>query len=156
MGISILYVRISSLDGKTDRQRVNEEEFDRVIEDKCSGSIPIFEREGGRQQKKWIDEGVISSISIWQIDLVISILGVVAEMERKLIRERQREGIELAKLKGKFLGRKKGTSEDPLKFLSKKRNKHAMELLIKGYKNIEVSRITGLHPQTVSKVKGMI
>ena len=48
MGISVLYVRISSLDGKTDRQRVNEEEFDRVIEDKCSGSIPIFEREGGR------------------------------------------------------------------------------------------------------------
>ncbi|MDB4602160.1 hypothetical protein OAH70_06695 [Flavobacteriaceae bacterium] len=26
----------------------------------------------------------------------------------------------------------------------------------KGYKNIEVSIITGLHPQTVSKVKGMI
>ena len=46
MGISVLYVRISSLDGKTDRQRVNQEEFDRVIEDKCSGSIPIFEREG--------------------------------------------------------------------------------------------------------------
>ena len=68
MGISVLYVRISSLDGKTDRQRVNEEEFDRVIEDKCSGSIPIFEREGDRQLKKWIDEGVISSISIWQID----------------------------------------------------------------------------------------
>ena len=88
--------------------------------------------------------------------MVISILGVVAEMERKLIRERQREGIELAKLKGKFLGRKKGTSEGPLTFLSKKRNKHAMDLLRKGYKNIEVSRITGLHPQTVSKVKSMI
>lgn len=56
MGISVLYVRISSLDGKIDRQRVNEEEYDRVIEDKCSGSIPIFEREGGRQLKKWIDE----------------------------------------------------------------------------------------------------
>ena len=200
MGISVLYVRISSLDGKTDRQRVNEKEFDRVIEDKCSGAIPIFEREGGRQLKKWIDEGVIRSISIWQIDrggrdlrdilnfihyagnrkipihfiaqglktidengeenpiskMVISILGVVAEMERKLIRERQREGIELAKLKGKFLGRKKGTSEDPLTFLSKKRNKRAMELLRKGYKNTEVSIITGLHMQTVSKVKGMI
>ena len=200
MGISVLYVRISSLDGKTERQRVNEKEFDRVIEDKCSGAIPIFEREGGRQLKKWIDEGVIRSISIWQIDrggrdlrdilnfihyagnrkipihfiaqglktidengeenpiskMVISILGVVAEMERKLIRERQREGIELAKLKGKFLGRKKGTSEDPLTFLSKKRNKRAMELLRKGYKNTEVSIITGLHMQTVSKVKGMI
>ena len=46
---------------------VNEEEFDRVIEDKCSGSIPIFEREGGRQLKKWIDEGVISSISICEL-----------------------------------------------------------------------------------------
>lgn len=200
MGISVLYVRISSLDGKTDRQRVNEKEFDRVIEDRCSGSVPIFQREGGRRLKNWIDEGVITSISIWQIDrsgrdlrdilnfiyytserkipihfisqglktlnengeenpiskMVISILGVVAEMERKLIRERQREGIELAKLKGKFLGRKKGTSEDPLTFLSKKRNKHAMDLLRKGYKNIEVSRITGLHPQTVSKVKSMI
>ena len=42
MGISVLYVRISSLDGKTDRQRVNEEDFDRVIEDKCSGSNPFF------------------------------------------------------------------------------------------------------------------
>ena len=68
MGISVLYVRISSLDGKTDRQRVNEKEFDKVIEDKCSGSIPMFERDGGRQLKKWIDEGVITSISIWQID----------------------------------------------------------------------------------------
>ena len=36
--------------------------------DKCSGAIPIFDRECGRQLKKWIDEGVISSISIWQID----------------------------------------------------------------------------------------
>ena len=33
MGISILYVRVSSLDGKTDRQRINEKDFDRVIED---------------------------------------------------------------------------------------------------------------------------
>ena len=68
MGISVLYVRISSLDGKTDRQRVSEKEFDRVIEDRCSGSVPIFQREGGRRLKNWIDEGVITSISIWQID----------------------------------------------------------------------------------------
>ena len=200
MGISVLYVRVSSLDGRTDRQRVNEKDFDRVVEDKCSGSVPMFDRYGGSKLKKWIDEEVISSISIWQIDrsgrdlrdilnfihytserkipihfisqglrtiddsgeenpiskMVISILGVVAEMERKLIRERQREGIELAKLKGRFLGRKKGTLENPLKFLSKKRNKLAMDLLMKGYKNIEVSRITGLHPQTVSKVKRLI
>ena len=52
MGISVLYVRISSLDGKTDRQRVNEVEYDRVIEDKCSASIPIFERQGGCRLKR--------------------------------------------------------------------------------------------------------
>ena len=68
MGISVLYVRVSSLDGRTDRQRVNEKDFDRVVEDKCSGSVPMFDRYGGSKLKKWIDEEVISSISIWQID----------------------------------------------------------------------------------------
>jgi DNA invertase Pin-like site-specific DNA recombinase len=32
--------------------------------------------------------------------MIISILGIVAEMERKQIKERQKEGIELAKLRG--------------------------------------------------------
>ena len=47
MSISILYTRVSSVDQKTDRQRVKEDEFDKVIEDKCSGAIPIFERPEG-------------------------------------------------------------------------------------------------------------
>jgi DNA invertase Pin-like site-specific DNA recombinase len=38
MSISILYTRVSSVDQKTDRQRVKEDEFDKVIEDKCSGT----------------------------------------------------------------------------------------------------------------------
>ena len=33
MGISVFYVRVSPLDGRTDRKRVNENDFDRVIED---------------------------------------------------------------------------------------------------------------------------
>ena len=40
--------------------------------------------------------------------MVISILGVVAEMERKMIRERQLEGIAIAKANGVYKGRKKG------------------------------------------------
>jgi hypothetical protein len=28
----------------------------------------MFDRDGGHKLKRWIDEGVISSISIWQID----------------------------------------------------------------------------------------
>ena len=39
-------------------------------------------------------------------NLLLSLLGAVAEFERSLIRERQREGIELAKKKGVYKGRK--------------------------------------------------
>lgn len=200
MSISILYVRCSTIDQRTDRQRVNEKDFDKVIEDKCSGSIPMFDRTGGIELKNLIENKVVKSINIWQIDrcgrnlldiinfihfstqhkipihfisqglstldekgnenpiakMMISILGVVAEMEKKLILERQLEGIAIAKMKNIYTGRKKGTKEDPLKFLSKPKNKKAMELLKKGYKGIEVSRITGLNINTITKVKKLI
>ena len=38
---------------------------------------------------------------------MLTIFGAVAELERDYIKERQREGIELAKLQGKYRGRKK-------------------------------------------------
>ena len=42
MSISVLYTRVSSVDQKTDQQEVKEDDFDKVIEDKCSGVIPIL------------------------------------------------------------------------------------------------------------------
>ncbi len=39
--------------------------------------------------------------------LVLTMLGAIAEFERALIRERQREGIEAAKAKGAYTGRRK-------------------------------------------------
>ena len=68
MSISVLYTRVSSVDQKTDRQRVKEDDFDKVIEDKCSGAIPIFERPEGSLLKTLIDRQLIKSISVWQID----------------------------------------------------------------------------------------
>lgn len=200
VSISILYVRTSTTDQKTDRQRVNESSYDKIIEDKCSGTIPMFERTGGVELKKLIDAGVVKSISVWQIDrcgrdlrdiinfihyatekkvpihfvsqglitldekgeensiskMIISILGVVAEMEKKLIKERQMEGIALAKLQKKFTGRKSGTFEDPLTFLSKPKNKKALQLLKRGYKMREVSSIAGISVNTVTKVKKLM
>ena len=44
--------------------------------------------------------------------MIIHILGVGAEMERKLIKEGQLEGIAIAKLQNTDLGRKPGTKED--------------------------------------------
>jgi DNA invertase Pin-like site-specific DNA recombinase len=84
-------------------------------------------------------------------------MSVIAEMNRTMIKSAQKEGIELAKLRGDvFLGRKSGTFEDPLKFLSKSRNRHAMDLLKKKYKSVEISKITGLHINTISKVKKLM
>jgi DNA invertase Pin-like site-specific DNA recombinase len=195
--MNVLYCRVSTLDQKTDRQKVNERDYGLVVEDKCSGAVPFFEREGGREVKRLIDKGVLTSLAVWTIDrlgrdlrdilntihfftsehipihfisqglvtldeqgkenpisrLMISILGIVGEMERSQIRERQLEGIKLAKLKGVYKGRITGSREDVAAFLSKKSNKEALAYLKKGYKAVEVAKLTGLHLNTITKIK---
>lgn len=192
-----LYCRVSTLDQKTDRQRVDEKNYQLVIEDKCSGAIPFFERSGGMEIKKLIEKGVSFSLSVLTIDrlgrdlrdiintihfftenkitihfisqglstldsegkenpiakMMISILGVVGEMERTQIKERQIEGIKIGKLKGIYKGRVEGSKEDSLKFLGKEKNKKALEYLKKGYKAVEISKLTGVHINTITKIK---
>ena len=195
--MKVLYCRVSTIDQKTDRQKVNEKDFQYLVEDRCSGAVPFFERQGGLEIKKLLDEGILTSLSVWQIDrlgrdlrdiintihyfnqknitinfisqglttldqngkenpitkMIISILGVVGEMERVQIKERQLEGIRIAKLKGVYLGRKEGSNETILSFLSKEKNKKALDYLKKGYKSVEVAKLTNLHFNTVSKIK---
>jgi DNA invertase Pin-like site-specific DNA recombinase len=87
-------------------------------------------------------------------NMIISILGIVAQMEKSIGRERQLSGIAIAKLqKDKYLGRAKGTSEDVLKFLSKPKNAKAIDYIKKGYKNVEVAKIVGVHFNTVTKIR---
>jgi len=194
--MNILYTRISTVDQKSSRQNQKADEFDFLVEDKCSGTTPFFERDGGKRIEKMISKEQVTSISVHQIDrlgrnlldilntisyfnkkgiciyfiqqgiktlnddgtenpiskMIISILGVVAEMERNLIKERQLEGIAIAKANGTYKGRMKGTSESILDFLNKEKNKKAVELLNKNYKKTEVAKITGLHPNTLSKI----
>jgi DNA invertase Pin-like site-specific DNA recombinase len=198
--MKILYVRISSLDQKTDRQRVQESEFNLVIEDKVSGSVPFFERQGGKMVLDLVEKGEIEELSVFQIDrlgrdvrdivntihfftkrqicisfisqglktlnpdktensiskMVINILGIVSEIERTQILERQRQGIDLAKAKGIYKGRKTGTQEDTLKFLSKPKNKKVIELLRKGYKSKDISQLVGVHINTITKIKKLL
>lgn len=45
-------------------------------------------------------------------NLMLSVMGAFAEFERALIRERQREGIALAKIRGAYRGRQKSLSAD--------------------------------------------
>jgi DNA invertase Pin-like site-specific DNA recombinase len=195
--MKVLYVRTSITDGNTSRQRVNETEYDYVIEDKLSGATEFALRPGGSQVIELLNNGQITELGVWQIDrlgrnmldilqtiqrftekgipiyfisqglktlnedgvenpiskLIISILGIVSEMERNQIRERQLQGIAIAKAKGSYKGRKTGTKEDVLTFLSKPKNKKAVELLKKGYKGTEVAKIVGVHLNTISKIK---
>jgi len=85
--------------------------------------------------------------------MMISILGVVGEMECNQIRERQREGIIIAKANGVYKGRAKGSKEDILKFLSKERNRKALDMMKRGFKNVEISKLTGLNLNTLTKIK---
>ena len=195
--MKVLYARCSTIEQRTDRQRVNEKEYDLVIEDKCSGIIPFFERNGGREILNLIENQVLKNLYIWQIDrigrdlrdiintihfctergicihfvsqglrtiqedgkenpiskMIISILGIVGEMERNQIKERQYQGIQIAKIQGRYLGRKTGSNEDTLQFLSKPKNKKAIDYLKKGYKNTEVAKLAGLHINTITKIK---
>ena len=66
--MKVLYVRVSTLDQKTDRQKNESKEFDLVIEDKYSGAIPFFQREGGKKILTMIEKGMVTSIYVHSID----------------------------------------------------------------------------------------
>lgn len=50
-------------------------------------------------------------------NLMLSVMGAFAEFERALIRERQREGIALARQRGAYRGRKQALSSEQIAVL---------------------------------------
>ena len=66
--MKIFYSRVSSTDQSTERQLVNTSEFDKILEDKCSGTVPLFERPQGSQLKRLIDQGILKELHIHSID----------------------------------------------------------------------------------------
>jgi DNA invertase Pin-like site-specific DNA recombinase len=68
--IRVLYTRVSTLEQKTDRQTVNSSLYDLVVEDKCSGSILFFKREGGKKIKTFIDMGCKLELDVHAIDRI--------------------------------------------------------------------------------------
>lgn len=51
-------------------------------------------------------------------NLMLSVMGAFAEFERSLIKERQREGIALAKTRGVYKGRKRALDPDKISELA--------------------------------------
>lgn len=73
-------------------------------------------------------------------NLMLSVMGAFAEFERALIRERQREGIALAKQRGAYRGRKKALSGDQVSEL--RRQADAGEQKAKLARQFGISRET--------------
>lgn len=86
--------------------------------------------------------------------IVISVMGSIAEMERNRIKERQAEGIRIAKAHGKYKGRMPGSVESREKFLSK--YPLVVKKLKKGLSIREICAITGHSSNTIGKVKKII
>lgn len=75
--------------------------------------------------------------------LILSVMGSVAEFERAIILERQREGIEKAKQRGVYKGRKKSVDRDKV-----------LELHQQGVKKMQIAKKLGIGRATVYRILG--
>lgn len=64
----VLYSRCSGVDQNISRQLTNSKDYDYVLTDYCSGSIPLFERPQGSQLKKMIENGTLERMDVHSID----------------------------------------------------------------------------------------
>ncbi|MFK5972616.1 MAG: recombinase family protein [Flavobacteriaceae bacterium] len=87
------------------------------------------------------------------VKMIISMVGAFAEVENEIRRERQLEGIEIAKIKGRYKNRTPRGKETPAAFL--KKHSKAVEYLKMGMKGSEVIRLLdgNLNKNTITKIK---
>ena len=91
--------------------------------------------------------GTINLIS----KMIIDLLSSVANLEIESIKERQNQGIKIAKAKGRYMGRKAGAVMTTEAYL--KRHKDVISLLKDGLSVSKTSKLTGKAFVTVRKVK---
>jgi len=85
--------------------------------------------------------------------MLVAVIGSLAEMERDAINIRIREGIEAARRRGVYRGRKRGSTESSEQFMQKEKSKKIADLLSEEYPVTYISRILSCSPNTVYKVK---
>jgi DNA invertase Pin-like site-specific DNA recombinase len=87
-------------------------------------------------------------------NLIISVMANVAQMERETLLERQKEGIAIAKAKGVYNGRVKGTTETAEEVLAK--YKDVVKFLKMGKSLRDVKSRCNVSLGTVQKVKQIL
>lgn len=88
--MKVLYTRVSTTEQNIDRQVINKNNYDYVLVDKCSGSIPLFERPNGSEIEKLINRGELKELHVHSIDRLgrntIDVLSTWKELTEKGIR----------------------------------------------------------------------
>ena len=87
-------------------------------------------------------------------NLIISVMANVAQMERETLLERQKEGIEIAKAKGVYNGRVKGSVESDVEVLGK--YKDVVKFLKMGKSLRDTVSRCNVSLGTVQKVKSIM
>lgn len=160
-GQTIAYVRVSSVDQNTDRQRFDGVKVDKIFTDKCSGGTR--NRPALTEMLRYVREGdtiICHSIDRLARDLqdllhlvetltdrgvgvrfikeamtfegnaspmqtmILQVMGSFAQFERSLIKERQREGQQAARARGKLPGRRKSLSPEQITELKARVSAH--------------------------------
>ncbi|RHW55070.1 recombinase family protein [Lactobacillus bombicola] len=80
-------------------------------------------------------------------NLILELYKYQAESERKRIKERQRQGIEIAKTEGRYHGRKPKYSENSPQL------QHAFKLYQSGMSDTAVSKVTGINRITFKRYR---
>ncbi|MGG6229360.1 recombinase family protein [Tenacibaculum sp. SDUM215027] len=93
------------------------------------------------------EDGTMNSIA----KMIIDLLGSVATLEIEALKERQMQGIKIAKAKGIYKGRKQGATMSDKDYL--KRHKDVVNLLKDGLSLNKISKLTGKAFVTVKAVK---
>lgn len=88
-----------------------------------------------------LDLGIDTSTPTGQ--LMLTVLGGIAQFEREIMLERQREGIEKARREGKYKGRKPTARE---------KSEEVLRLVAQGVKPVEVARKVGIGRSSVYRI----
>lgn len=80
-------------------------------------------------------------------NLILELYKYQAESERKRIKERQRQGISIAKAEGRYHGRKPKYSMDSPQL------QHAFTLYLKGMSDAKVAQLTGINRTTFKRYR---
>ncbi len=84
-------------------------------------------------------------------ELMLSLLSIMASFEKNMTRERQLEGIAIAKAKHIYTGRAIDTKESPEKFLSKPKIKKILGHVEIGYTQAQIVKLCDCSYATINK-----